>query len=409
MNNKIKELEFAPILTKENDDFEKNSGYDEKEEEFDSDEANNQEKGWKPKSLIIDTTNIELQDICRRLDDEDWNISPEFQRNFVWSILNGAKFIESLLINITIPPVYLFETTNSKFDVIDGVQRLTTIQTFLHNEWKLRGLESFENLNGKKFEELNIGVQNYLKTQVLQTIRIRKGSDESLKFDIFSRLNQGSMKLNTQELRNAIYRSDLNSKIKKFTNDNLEWKVFENLTLNSVFVKRMKNTELIFRYLSFYEKIRLSRNNFNEISIKILDYNGRIIYLINNYMKLASKNSIEKNEQIINDLNKLMYKLKEYFDGIKIFRIYSNSKNENFFNFDNKINISLAEATLILFKYLDFEKISKQQFQEIYKSLFINDKEKKFFLSLKIGTGNNNQLMLKYTKIFTAFSDYLII
>jgi Protein of unknown function DUF262 len=134
-------------------------------------------------------------------------LNPDFQRKYKWDKdgnERGSKFIESCLMRIPIPACYFAEMPDNTHEVIDGVQRITTIIRFFRDEFKLEGLTAFEELNGKKFSELGIYI-NELESTTMRCIVLRKENSRELISEIFARLNQGSVVLTPQEIRHAVY------------------------------------------------------------------------------------------------------------------------------------------------------------------------------------------------------------
>jgi len=135
-------------------------------------------------------------------------LNPDFQRKYKWNRENEdktSKFIESCLMRIPLPACYFAETEDGKHIVIDGVQRITTIQRFFNDEFALQDLEVFSELKGKKFSELAQNLQAELENYTIRCIVLRKNNEEQLIQDIFARLNQGSVLLTAQEIRHALY------------------------------------------------------------------------------------------------------------------------------------------------------------------------------------------------------------
>ncbi len=138
-------------------------------------------------------------------------LDPEFQRKYKWDKdgwVRSSRFIESCLMRIPLPSCYFAENEESKHLVIDGLQRLTTINRFFNDEFALEGLTIFKELEGKKFSELG-SFQTELETTTIRCIVLRKDNPKSLIREIFSRLNQGAVALTDQEIRHAIYPGSL--------------------------------------------------------------------------------------------------------------------------------------------------------------------------------------------------------
>lgn len=138
---------------------------------------------------------------------EQIKINPEFQRRDRWDEQRQSRLIESLLMNVPIPPVFLGEDEYGFYVVLDGRQRLTSIRNFLNNTLRLTGLSVWDDLNGLIFEDLvKRGLDKHLTRRFVSAIAILKESSSVVKYDVFDRLNTGGVKANEMEVRNAIFR-----------------------------------------------------------------------------------------------------------------------------------------------------------------------------------------------------------
>lgn len=140
-------------------------------------------------------------------------LNPDFQRKYKWDKdgdERSSKFIESCLMRIPLPACYFAEQANGNHEVIDGVQRITTIKRFFNNEFKLEGLTVFKELEGKTFDELG-DYKNELESTTIRCIILRKENPKVLVQEIFARLNQGAVQLTAQEIRHAIYPGTLDA------------------------------------------------------------------------------------------------------------------------------------------------------------------------------------------------------
>lgn len=134
-------------------------------------------------------------------------LNPDFQRKYKWDKEGwerASKFIESCLMRIPLPSCYFAEDDSGRHVVIDGVQRLTTILRFFHDEFALEGTTTFKELEGKKFSELG-QYKAELEGSTIRCIVLRKSNSKSIIREIFSRLNQGAVKLSDQEIRHALF------------------------------------------------------------------------------------------------------------------------------------------------------------------------------------------------------------
>lgn len=151
-----------------------------------------------------------FESLVSRIQKKTLRLNPEFQRKYKWDkdgFERCSKFIESCLMRIPLPPCYLAQSENDEgediLDVIDGVQRLTTIYRFFGDQFALEGLTVFEELNGKKFSELG-KYKSELETTTIRCVVLRKENPRSIIQEIFARLNKGAVELSAQEIRHAL-------------------------------------------------------------------------------------------------------------------------------------------------------------------------------------------------------------
>lgn len=187
-------------------------------------------------------------------------LQPEFQRLYVWDSKKASKLVESVLLSIPLPIVYLSQEHDGKEYVIDGQQRLTSLFAYIDGkfpsgvEFKLEGLNVLSDLNGKKFADLTEEFQDRIRYYKIRVITFLKDSSEDLKFEIFERLNTGSEPLNDQELRNCIYRGKFNNALKDMAGDPDFMYIcgFKSPDL------RMRDIELVLRFSAFYHRTYLN-------------------------------------------------------------------------------------------------------------------------------------------------------
>ena len=180
-------------------------------------------------------------------------LQPDFQRHVVWDRKKASRLIESVLLSVPLPIIYLAEEGDNRQSVIDGQQRLTSFFSFIDGHWggapfKLTGLEVFQEYNGLAFCELPEAVQDKIRYCEVRTITILQDSDSELKFEIFERLNTGAVPLNDMELRNCIYRGQYLETLKTMAK---EQDFMQLLGLKEP-DKRMRDVELALRFAAFY-------------------------------------------------------------------------------------------------------------------------------------------------------------
>ena len=146
-----------------------------------------------------------------------YKLDPEYQRRHRWNNQRKSRLIKSFLMNIPVPPVFLYERDLARFEVMDGRQRLTALAEFYDNKFALEGLEYWPDLDGRTYRQLPTKVRDGIDRRYISSIILLKetASDEKqaslLKKIVFERLNSGGVKLSAQETRNAVYGGPLKS------------------------------------------------------------------------------------------------------------------------------------------------------------------------------------------------------
>jgi hypothetical protein len=196
-----------------------------------SEETIDEQFAKQPFRVVYQTNNFLLPQIKDLIDDgEDFNIRPEYQRRLRWTNKQKSLLIESLLLNVPVPPVFFYENDLARYEVMDGQQRLNAIKEFLDNSFKLRGLEVLSSLNGRSYLQLTPRVKRSLDRASISAIVVLQESQGRLKRAgtsqyyelrrfVFERLNTGGRRLTAQEIRNAVYGGALNTKIVDLSRD----------------------------------------------------------------------------------------------------------------------------------------------------------------------------------------------
>nr|WP_286948430.1 DUF262 domain-containing protein [Pseudomonas sp. UBA6718] len=209
---------------------------------------------YDPETIRVDTKPFNISLVYEMIKDGDINLSPDFQRQFVWTDVGArSRLIESIMLRIPLPVFYMAQDRAGRLHVVDGLQRLTVIRQFLDNQLRLRDLEYLKEEEGKIFRDSDPDKcidQRYrkriLQTQIMMNI-IDPQTPNDVKFDIFKRINQGGRPLNSQEIRNCMSSVDTRELIGRLSKS----KAFLDATCSSVGVVRMQDQELVLRFLAF--------------------------------------------------------------------------------------------------------------------------------------------------------------
>ena len=204
--------------------------------------------------LYYSPSNPDVASLKRRYDDGRLDTQPFFQRYQVWSPKKKSRFIESILLELPIPYIFLAEDEANKTRsvVIDGQQRLMALFEFVSAEsYSLSDV--IKELAGKKFSDLKQEQRETIQNYEMPVITIRRESDPDIKFLLFRRLNEGATSLNDQELRNCVYRGKFNDFLKETLAPNSDWRKILRLKGKEPH-KRMADVELALRYLAFRDQ-----------------------------------------------------------------------------------------------------------------------------------------------------------
>lgn len=210
------------------------------------------------------------------------DLTPDFQRELVWSQRKKSELIESILMGIPLPAFYVREQDNGVYVVVDGKQRLTTLFDYMDEKFKLESLKILKEMNGKGFKDLTPLQQNKLEDYSLQLNVIKAPTSDRVIFDLFDRVNRGGVTLNNQEMRNALYQGNATRLINELAKN----ESFKKATENAATPKHMKDRYLVLRFVAFYLlNNHLSRDvesgNILEYKSNLEDFLGQTMRYIN--------------------------------------------------------------------------------------------------------------------------------
>lgn len=333
-----------------------------------------------PKEIRISNKTISLDQIIRRLKNGTIRLSPDFQRNAVWNNTKKSQLIESLMLNIPIPMFYVAADNEGSWDVVDGLQRLTAIKEFLVDKTlKLKNLEFWTSYTNKKIDDPEFSpiLYNRIYETEFSVVVIEPGTPDSVKYNIFKRINTGGMALSAQEIRHALYQGEGTKLLQKLASDEF----FLNATDHSINDTRMVAREIILRCIAFmlvgasgYKK-NDNMESFLRKSLQILNYLDDKPQLVKK--KIFNLDTIPHIQSIsYTELTKLFRISMErnfIFFGKNAFRISHQSGKRS------PINKALFETWGTLFAFIskdDFKKLLANKEKVIAKFDKLKDDEK---------------------------------
>lgn len=215
--------------------------------------------------IIVSPVDYPLEALHQKMSEQDV-VMPAFQRQYVWDRPRASRLIESFIMDLPVPPVFVSEQKDRRLLVIDGRQRLETIHRYFNEEFReaengqgpqefrLAGVNPEGRLSNKAFSDLSPVDQRRLKNTVLRVLIIRQldpDKNPAVIHHIFERLNTGGMPLRDQEVRNCIYAGGLNDLLNGLNKID-EWRRFLGMPHRD---KRQKDVELILRYMALYHNL----------------------------------------------------------------------------------------------------------------------------------------------------------
>ncbi|MFZ4522747.1 MAG: DUF262 domain-containing protein [Bacteroidales bacterium] len=246
-----------------------------------SDEEINQKYIKGEVRIVTEQARYPLPSIVTMIDSDDYQLNPEFQRRHRWNNIQKSRLIESFIMNVPIPPIFLYEDKYSHYEVMDGLQRLTAIYHFYTDKLILEGLEQWPELNGKSCTTLPVQIRKGIDRRYLSSIILLQetAKDEfeakKLKQLVFERINSGGVKLKPQESRNAIFNGPLNELCIKLGRNKFlcrTWNIPEpngdetlppdDLLSNDSF-REMEDVELVLRFFANRQREELFKSSIN--------------------------------------------------------------------------------------------------------------------------------------------------
>ncbi|MEO5361314.1 MAG: DUF262 domain-containing protein [Nitrospirota bacterium] len=331
-------------------------------------------------SVLIRTENRTIYEIIRRINNDQYILNPDFQRDFVWDEDKQSKLIESVLMRIPLPVLYLAEREDGKIVVVDGLQRLTTFRNFLDNSLKLKGLVGKnETLNTKIFDELPPKLQNRIEDTNLILYLIDSKVPEQARLDIFERVN-GGVPLTRQQMRNCIYMGKATTWLKEYAQN----ESFLKATGCSFDYKTMRDRECINRFCGFYLLGVEKYDNMDGFLAETLKYMNT---MVDDDLEKLSKSFIDSMEN-----NYIVF-------GKYAFRKHTSSDNNRY-----KINVSLFDVySVFLAKYEREQVITKADI--IRDNFYILMKDEKFIKSITSATNDKGRVSTRFECVEKTFLD----
>lgn len=269
----------------------------------------------KRKDIRYDIRDLTVEFIHKKFDDgirdsednSNRNILfiPEYQREFTWDNGRQSKLIESIILGLPIPFLFVAEDQKSRWEIVDGSQRIRTIHSFISDELVLEGLESLSTINGLKFSQLEKSRQGKILDTALRFIVLSEETTDDVKFSMFERINLGSDLLKAMEKRKGLYPGKFTEFIYEYVESNDK---FKKLTPVDVFLEnRQERNELLLRFFAISDDMNYKKS-IGTISSFLDEYLKRM----NNKLDKDVNISLDKYKDRINEVNDFVEKIFPY-------------------------------------------------------------------------------------------------
>ena len=333
-------------------------------------------------SIKIEKDQYSIFEMKRKYDRGLICMDPEFQRNLVWGSKQKSELIESVIMGIPLPLIYLAENQSGEMIVVDGRQRLTTFVEFLNNEFRLSKLKILSELNGYNFRDLE-NEKRYSRYatdiedfQILVRI-IKYPTPDRVRFDIFDRVNRGGTALNKQEMRNALYQGNATVMLKELA----DCQEFKDATEHSISPKRMKDRYIILRAISFW----LYNEGQLQIQKRKVEYKSDAEEFLGLSMEFFNAADTDYIEEIKWHFKKVMERIYQVL-GKDAFRIPSAS------GLRRPISMTLFEALFYLFMLLG-EHVSEDVIRKGVKELM---QDSEFLRCLQFSVDSSSAVQTRF-------------
>lgn len=341
------QISFAELRAFERDFYKSHQGQTTQKKNLTEEEVNAKYLKGEVR-IVTEQARYPLPSLSELFSSNNYILRPEFQRRHRWDVKKQSKLIESFIMNVPIPPIFLYEKDFSVYEVMDGLQRVTAIKEFYEDRYALEGLDQWEELNGKRYSQLPDQIRRGIDRRYISSIILLKETAKSeeeanrMKQMVFSRINSGGAKLEDQEYRNSQYASAFNNMIIELARNPYFCEIFdipaktsdedlfgdnisEELKENQLF-STMKDVEYVLRFFAMRNIHAWSKGTLSRFLDQILYESSKLpVDKINQYKELFEQ-TIKLAYDIYGDLVFQLRK-KVYFEGDNFLWKWNNKPN----------------------------------------------------------------------------------
>ena len=352
----------------------KNQGIEVMSEETEEEEPIKGNYNYTPDDIYVENKPFSIGQLMELIEQKDLDLAPNFQRHFIWDRTRQSLLIESILLGLPLPSIYLSQFEDGMLTVVDGLQRIHTIKKFMEDKLRLCNLEYLRECNGKTFSEVksvlsSLRLRRFRQTQLMCFV-IDYRSPSWLKYDLFRRLNTGGKPLNGQEIRNCLSRPAVQRALNAMSHS----EEFERATGGTVKDTRLQAQEMALRFVYFRRQYSVDN--------PIGNYNGKMEDTLNDFV-----DELNRQKDFTEEVNCFREAMRSayYLFGEQAFRRVSKYNTSKL-----AVNKLLMLGLSVLLSFYTLEEIEKRYVQgsmlQPLQELIDNDEE--FYRAITYGTNS---------------------
>jgi len=349
-------------------------------------------KPWDPKKIRITTKNFTLREVVDQIGENEIDLAPDFQRDFVWKQRERTRLVESILLGIPLPAFYFNQERDGTYQVVDGVQRLTTVHLFMAGNHILdkADLEYLRELHGYGFSDLEPVLQRRIRSTQIVVHVIEPQTPDEIKYDIFGRVNTLGEPLSAQEIRHAMSKD----RSRRFLHDLAQLASFDEAThfyfyrrtsqASSPGVrdsKRMTDRELALRFCAFRDFSASEYRKYENLDAYLVEFTRRIDGRSQDAAKLSDSELIKLRTAFDRAMKNASAIL-----GDEAFRRWNPEMRRR-----GPINRAVFEAQSIALSHYEFRRL-EPRIREARKALLAAFDDPTYVKAVTVGTGDSSAI-----------------
>jgi hypothetical protein len=350
--------------------------------EVEDDETDELARPWDPNEIRVSTKTFSIRQVLDQIDDNDLELAPDFQRNLVWKQNQRSRLIESVILQIPLPAFYFAEDEDGMYRAVDGLQRLSTIHSYVREgEFALTGLEYLD-AEGQYFETLPQAWKRRIFSSQLVVHVIDPSTPNDVKYNIFKRLNTGGSPLNAQEIRHCMSKN----RSRDFLANCARSDAFEVVAGDALRSRvRMTDREMVLRFCAF-----------KLLGLEVYDEEYRAMepFLDQATAMLDDPKRVTESElkRLSNDFTQAMETSYEIF-GDHAFRKWPIGKESL-----SPFNRALFESWSVALSQSDAKKLIKRKNEIIDKARLLMTNDTDYIAAITTSTGDARKVNYRFRK-----------